>query len=152
MLRFELARLLDDTELEIFDFFPDYCTEKMPNSAECHFTVYVVRDGDEVFYVGKSDDDCFTRLRTHLGHDFRGQRSVSNLGEFIMRNLPESRHWIVELYTNEDTKRVIPKRMYEGFFQWPTDYAEMAMIQTLKPCLNVKLNTRNRREIPARYK
>jgi hypothetical protein len=152
MLRFEVARLLDEPELDIFTFFPDYSSDQMPNTAEYHFTIYVVRDGDSVFYVGKSDDDCFSRLRTHLGHDFRGQRSVSMLGEVIVRNLPESRHWTVELYTNEDTKRVVPKQMYEGFFQWPTDYAEMAMIQTLKPYLNVKLNSRNRREIPTRYR
>jgi len=152
MLRFELARLLDDQELEIFTFFPDYGTDKMLDSRDCNFTIYVVRNGDDVFYVGKSDDDCFTRLRTHLGCDFRGQRSLSTLGEFVIRNLPESRRWIVELYTNEDTKTVVPKRMYEGFSWWPTDWAETAMIQTLKPYLNVTLNTRNRREIPTRYK
>jgi hypothetical protein len=99
MLRFDVARLLDDPQLEIFTFFPDYCTEKMPNSADCYFTIYVVRDGDEIFYVGRSEDDCFTRLRTHLGHKFRGHQSLSTLGGFIMRNLPESRHWTVELYT-----------------------------------------------------
>lgn len=152
MLRFDVARLLDEPELDIFTFFPDYCTAKMPNSADCHFTIYVVRDGDEVFYVGKSDDDCFARLRTHLGYEFRGQRSFSTLGNLITRNLPGSRQWAVELYTNEQTKKIIPKALYDEFIGWPTDYAERAMIQTLKPYLNVSLNSRNRREMPDRYR
>jgi len=151
MLTFEVARLLDEPELEIYTFFPDYCTDKMPYTADYHFTIYVVRDGNDIFYVGKSDDCCFTRLRAHLGYEFRGHRNLSTLGELIQRNLPHSRQWSVELYTNEDTKRVIPKRMYKGFVHWPTGFAETAMIQTLKPYLNVKLNTGNRRYLPERY-
>lgn len=152
MLRFEVARLLDDPDLDIFSFFPDYGTEKMPYSFDYHFTIYVVRDGEEVFYVGKSDDDCFARLRTHLGHEFRGRRSKSELGEFILRNLPESRGWCVDLYTNEETKPLIDKLFYEGFYSWPTRSAEIAMIKTLRPYLNISMNSRNWREIPKRYK
>ncbi|HEY3853789.1 MAG TPA: hypothetical protein VGO67_05285 [Verrucomicrobiae bacterium] len=152
MIRFEVARLLDEPELNIFTFFPDYCSHKAGTSVGENFTIYVVRDCDEVFYVGKSDDDCFVRLRSHIGRIFRGRKSVSLLGSLIQRNLPKSRQWSVELYTNEDTKEIIKMRFYKGFSFWPTEYAEAAMIQTLKPYLNQKLNTRDRREIPERYR
>jgi hypothetical protein len=152
MLRLQLAHLLDDPELDIFTFFPEYGTKQMPYSFEYHFTIYVVREGEEVFYVGKWEDDCFARLRTHLGHEIRGRRSKSSLGEFVLRDLPESREWYVELYTNEETKKLVEKRFYEGFHSWPTQYAEMAMIKTLRPYLNISLNSQNWREIPKRYR
>jgi len=151
MLSFEVARLLDEPNLDIFTFFPDYCTDSA-KIAERRFTIYVVRDGDVVFYVGKSDDDCFARLRSHLGFEFRGHRSLSALGGLITRNLPESRMWCVNLYTNEETKKIVPKRFYEDLVRWPTKYAEEAMIQTLEPCLNVMLNCQNQRMVPDRYR
>jgi hypothetical protein len=152
MLRFPLARLLDEPELSILNFYPDNRPTQRIDSKRYQFTIYVVRNGDDIFYVGKSDDDCFVRLRSHLGCEFRGKRSVSSLGELVLRNLPEAREWSVEFYTNAETKRVVPRRFYEGFVDWPTEYAELAMIQTLRPCLNVKLNSLHPHELPAKYK
>ncbi len=109
-------------------------------SPEFGVSIYVVRSATEVIYVGMSEDDCFTRLRTHLGHPFRWRPGVkSRLGKCIEQNLPISRAWIVELYSSEETKKIVPKEYWERFVLWPVSYAESAMIQVLKPRLNVVL-------------
>ena len=44
-----------------------------------------------------------------------------------------------DLYTNEDTKKVVDKKYWEKFVHWPTEYAEGTMIRALKPRLNSQL-------------
>lgn len=143
MISFKVSRLFDEPLLECCDFVPE--GRNQWDEVYC-LTIYVVRTDSEVLYVGKSDADCFTRLRTHIGHPFRGRPSnKSPLGRWIETHLPESRNWTVEMYTNEETKSIIPPKFWEGFVNWPTDYAESGMIVTLKPLLNRTLNARRQR-------
>jgi hypothetical protein len=143
MISFPISRLIDDPELDHYAFIPEN-TKPVPGTYD--FTIYVVSTETEVLYVGKSDDCCFDRLRTHLGHSFRGRPGKkSTLGEWVERSLPESRSWRVDLYTNEDTKKIVDRKRWEGFVFWPTDFAEGSMIHTLKPRLNMQLTSSYKR-------
>lgn len=139
MIRFPVSRLLEEPKLDLFAFLP---TDAQPWALGFDVTIYVVRSTEEVLYVGKSDDDCFTRLRTHLGHSFRGQPGArSVLGQWIEEHLPRSKNWQIELYTTEETKGVVAKEFWSGFLKWRTENAEAAMIQTLRPRLNSLLTS-----------
>lgn len=112
--------------------------------------IYIVRDGDTVFYVGQSGDPI-DRLLTHLG---RGTRSwcagPSSLGQLIVSNLPESGGWQIELMILGDCEPYINtvwpwmKRFSIRGDDWE-GLAEKAMIRTLHPCLNT---THNENPIP----
>lgn len=143
MVTLRVGRLLDEPELSIFDFLPPEAETWTPGF---DVTIYVVRSAREVLYVGKSEDCCFSRLRTHLGHSFRGRPGVkSQLGLWIERHLPEARDWTVELYSTEETKQIIPRKYWDGFVIWSVRNAEAFMIQALRPALNVQLTSRYKR-------
>jgi len=67
-----------------------------------HF-IYLYRDGDVIFYVGRSSDPI-NRLQQHMGldHTYPNSSYPSNLGRVIQDNLPESVEWTLEVYTLED--------------------------------------------------
>jgi hypothetical protein len=52
------------------------------------YSVYVIRDGDLVFYVGQSDD-VVNRLYDHLG-DGPYSADPSSIGRLIIDNVPAS--------------------------------------------------------------
>jgi hypothetical protein len=60
------------------------------------YYIYLYRDGETVFYVGRSQSPL-DRLMQHLALDDRGYGS--SLGDIILDNLPESWEWTIELYT-----------------------------------------------------
>jgi hypothetical protein len=113
-------------------------------------SIYVVRDGDTVFYVGKSDSGVLERLGVHLGEPFRGRTSKSDLGLLIEANLPESKRWIVELYTADECRWAIPQA--DTFVFIPSGIAESCLIRRLRPCLNVAGNYFRAAPLPAKYK
>jgi len=83
--------------------------------------LYVVRDGDVVFYVGKSQD-VIDRLRSHVGKGTWGHMSGrSSLGRLIEDNLPGARHWQIELLTPSECGvepiivKGVTKEGYDGF-------------------------------------
>lgn len=86
-----------------------------------HYGVYVCYDGDGVpLYVGQSrDPSC--RIDDHLGYGIKSK--PSQLGDAIIRNLPASGDWRVDLYQTEDRQLL-----------------ERELIKTLSPVLNVALN------------
>ena len=112
--------------------------------------IYLVRDGSTVFYIGKSDSDVIERLRTHLGFEFRGRRSRSDLGELIEANIPESESWNVELYTPDECRWAVPDG--ESYFRISAKLAEWCMIRHFKPCLNIVANRERATVLPKRYK
>lgn len=108
------------------------------------YSLYVVRDGETVFYVGQTTDAIETRLQRH---------ALSSLGQFITANAPESDGWQVELVDHRDCAPAVRAGL------WPTlpdgarldpDIAEIALIRVLRPCLNSTYNT-NPRPLPERY-
>jgi hypothetical protein len=124
---------------------------KLIEDSNCR--VYLWRDGDIIFYVGKSDVAIIDRLLTHLG---RGPWSwgepLSPMGRLVQQNLPESLAWQVELYTIDDCaaeiRRHFPRKHVDSV---ASDVAEKALILEHRPCLNV-VDNNFPQPLPGRYK
>jgi hypothetical protein len=77
-------------------------------------TIYLVRDGETVFYIGQSRRDTVTRFHEHL-------HGPSRLGELILANMPAADAWMIELYTLADCrpfvqqKSLFPQQEWEHF-------------------------------------
>lgn len=98
-----------------------------------HCYIYVVRDGDTVFYVGQTKRGIINRILEHCGG---GQiPDFSSLGRLILENAPESHHWQVEMLTLEDCGL-----LGKGDLDTMIDAAEERTIRQFRPCLNVANN------------
>jgi len=102
-----------------------------------HYKLYIVRENETVFYVGKSKRDAHSRLLEHFGIGTFGFH-ISSLGRLVLKNLPISRDWQIELLNPEDC----------GIDE--LDFAEEALIYELRPCLN-KTSNRNPSPLPEEY-
>ena len=126
------------------------------------YSLYVVRDGETVFYVGKTRQ-IEARLALHLEH-----RSL--IGTLITRNKPQSDAWQVDLIAAEDCQDIvraifppvkdISADEVAAFFGHPppdspravsVEKAERALIRFLHPCLNAIHNIEPGR-LPERYR
>jgi hypothetical protein len=114
--------------------------------------IYAVRDGDIVFYVGRSVDP-FRRIIQHMGCEMQLR---SELGQLILDNQPSSDEWIFECYGEKDRepflRQVIPDSWSEEekeemlrICQIDIDSAERYMIRALDSFLNKS------RALPAKY-
>lgn len=113
------------------------------------FYIYLVRDGETVFYIGQSWD-VYTRLEQHLGMDWRND--ASHLGKCVIDNHPQSEAWEIEFYSLRDCEAMVMDFMkaqgdttytverYYAHTQSAIDTAEEAMIKFHRPCLNVAAN------------
>lgn len=113
------------------------------------FKVYVVRDGETVFYVGKSRNNPVERLWQHLAL-IGPNHGPSELGQLIKDNAPDSHAWQVELRTVADCEPFI-RQEFPVHRLFDSDLAERAMIRTLHPCLNGTHNAHPTR-LPERYR
>jgi len=111
--------------------------------------IYLIRDGDTVFYVGKSTRGVVNRILAHCGLSTRGSLR-DNLGEFIFCNRPDSLTWQADLFTFEDCKPIIAE-VFPNQKRIDIDWAELALITRYRPCLNRAGNT-DPNLLPARYK
>ncbi len=93
--------------------------------------VYVFRDGDEVFYVGKSSTDLPARLRDHFGYSGLPR---SDIGTFLWINEPESNNWNIDVYWSEFL-----------------DHLEIDLIKSLRPYLNISYNE-SHNPLPSKYR
>lgn len=129
--------------------------------------IYMVRDGELIFYIGKSESDVITRLLSHLGYDPWGWGGYSTLGQIIKENLPESREWQIELMSGEDCMDVLEKRLNSkrsilpdgtpylinehaepNGYKWSerivasdVEGLECKLIAVYRPCLNSRCNS-----------
>ncbi len=126
--------------------------------------IYLVRDRETVFYVGKSLDPV-RRIYEHLGWDRGEKEDKSELGRLIIQNLPKSLHWKIELLKLRDCEFEVAKIMVkftqssegmliEDFIEEIEKYrleceinldgamrwAETAFILFYHPCLNKQRN------------
>ncbi len=125
--------------------------------------VYIVREGDLVFYIGESAN-VIERLWSHLGQGSFGWAGDSELGRLIKDNLPAARDWQVELLTIEDCVSVIENLTdlrfevastgvylpqepvtLDGFtfqprIKFDRKDLECEVIRAYKPCLNTACN------------
>ena len=108
------------------------------------YHVYVIREGDTVFYVGQSKNTK-TRLHGHLGYDERFDQTPT--GRFILKCAPQSDSWLFEQYTLDECRDLALG--YCGTIPWfwgvnwrwlreryIVDKAEEALIQHYRPCFN----------------
>lgn len=145
MVSFTVHRLLHD---EMLGLNPHNTGLRDRNFAEA--TIYLVRDGATIFYIGLSKANIVERLRTHMGQPFRGHVSKSDLGLFVEANLPESESWVIEIYTAEECRWAVPDG--DTYFRISPADAEWCMIRHFKPCLNVTANQDRATPLPDRYK
>ena len=110
--------------------------------------VYVVRDGDVVFYVGQSDGPV-ERLEAHAGQGTWGFTGPSSLGRTIKDNLPSARAWTIELWTVQECKEALADESTRTW-RWDKDLAEVKMIQRRRPYLNAIYN-QGGYSLPERY-
>jgi len=112
--------------------------------------LYIVRDAEVVFYVGKSQN-VIGRLLGHCGRGTWGRgKGSSELGSFIGRNLPESRGWTIELLTEKDAHDVVQFYFPCGL-TWQVGTAEQELIKHYGPCINRTYNYEPQ-AIPDKYK
>jgi hypothetical protein len=104
--------------------------------------LYIFRDGDLVFYVGRSAQP-FERLQQHLGQSETWVTPPDMLGKLILNNLPESLDWNMDVITLKEIQEVYASKKVS--FIPSIEIAEGEMIAHCKPCLN---HTENRRPTP----
>ena len=90
--------------------------------------LYLIREGDVVFYVGQSAC-AFRRVWQHI---LAGPHGHSLVGRFVIVNWPRSAAWTVELLRSDS-----PRFQETGFDR---DLAEQLLIEAYTPCLNIALN------------
>jgi len=105
-----------------------------------HYRIYVIRDGETVFYVGQSHNP-HNRLLEHMALS-RTQPSL--IGTFIRENAPASGAWVFEQYTLDDCSEVVGRCR-------DVDDAEEALIKLHRPYFNAAMNPYPL-PLPMRYK
>lgn len=129
------------------------------------YRLYVVRDGDTTLYVGLSRDP-FYRLQEHTGlGDGDVAAEPSRIGDLILRFLPDSLAWDVDLYTLDDCTSYVAQIARGGYLalyeenkgrlsaeKWCMEIAEEALIEVLRPCINISKNRQHRTPLPSKYR
>lgn len=119
-------------------------------------TLYMIRDGDTVFYVGQSQNPI-SRLWDHLGH---GRALPSRTGRFIHINAPESLAFQIEILSpGEVSNEILEAAKYWSnlagiklhFDHGLITQAEQILIAKYAPCFNVVYN-RDPTPLPEKYK
>ncbi|MFN2298268.1 MAG: hypothetical protein ACK2UB_05420, partial [Anaerolineales bacterium] len=90
--------------------------------------LYLFRDGDTVFYVGRSYR-AFDRVWNHIRN---GYKARSDVGRFLLANWPRSLHFDIELLNSQSP----------AFDRVGRDAAaaEELLIRRHRPCFNDSLN------------
>lgn len=114
------------------------------------YQIYVIREEETVFYVGKSGDPE-ARLLSHLGMDWHAD--TSPIGRFIIRQVPASGSWLFLQYTVEECipfvdqyRATLPGtdqalfRMFGDQNRCDVDFAEEALIKIHRPHFNTAMN------------
>ena len=90
--------------------------------------LYLIRDAETAFYVGKSEI-AFNRVWQHIQDGFKGR---SGIGRFILCNWPDSMHFTIELYHARH-------KLFENV-GYDLAQAERKLIIQYQPCFNVVHN------------
>ena len=109
--------------------------------------IYVVREEGLVFYVGQSRRDVLTRFGEHM-------QKPTQLGRFVTLNAPTSHDWLVDFYALADCATFVRQKSLFALQEWQhfdMDMAEQALIQAMRPVLNLDFNERPT-PLPARYR
>lgn len=118
--------------------------EMYDNDSRIQDYIYLYRDGETIFYIGKSVQP-FERLQEHLGQgeDLRALPFPDAIGKLILSNRPDSFEWTVEIVSLEEIEA-------KHEIKLSIDDAERCLIIYYKPCLNEMYN-RNPTPLPICY-
>jgi hypothetical protein len=131
------------------------------------YGLYVIRDDDVFFYIGRTKMHPSFRLMQHLGAGGIYGRRTSQLGDFLVMNHPESYFWQVDLLDISDCEpyllsyalsdkeaAALLARRYQSYDNSDVAFEllERTLISCIGTCLNRAYNHLNRREMPERYK
>lgn len=99
-----------------------------------------------------------------LGDGYAAPES-SRIGDLIIRFLPDSLSWNVDLYTLDDCTSYVAQIARGGYLhlyednikrlsaeKWCMEIAEEALIEILRPCININKNRRTRTPLPEKYR
>jgi hypothetical protein len=73
--------------------------QKQPGIQVIRYRLYLIRDGEVVFYVGQSTNP-YNRFLSYMSLD--GRNGPSHTGTFLIENAPASGTWMFERYTVEE--------------------------------------------------
>lgn len=93
------------------------------------FDLYLFSDGKTAFYVGQSHC-AFERVWDHI---YAGPKGHSIIGRFCLANWPRSAKFTVGLLNSQSPR-------FDGVGH-NLDAAERVLIEELRPCFNVSLNS-----------
>lgn len=120
--------------------------------------LYVLREGDGFLYIGISQRNVWNRWfgnfgRMQKGHD-GGWIAHDSVGAAIVRNLPASLRWEIDLWGIEECLQYLGWdyfykdgfdnecfRFRDGFARHSIEKVEVALINRLRPAYNVTHNT-----------
>ena len=113
------------------------------------FRIYMVGDGNLVFYVGKLERSIVDHILEHCGLEDNG-RTPDRLGQLILDKAPASNGWLVDLLDLKDCEPII-KAVTPMSKRLDSAQALFCVITYYRPCLNEKDNP-NPSSLPERYK
>lgn len=122
--------------------------QKQPGIQVIRYRLYLIRDGEVVFYVGQSTNP-YNRFLSHMSLD--GRNGPSHTGTFLIENAPASGTWMFEQYTVEECNPFVEQfratfsaemqALYKDVSSCDdVDEAEEALIKFYRPCLNTADN------------
>jgi serine/threonine protein phosphatase PrpC len=88
--------------------------------------IYMVRDGNVVFYVGKLERSIVDHILDHCGLE-DSSRTPDRLGQLILDSTPSSNGWLVDLLNLEDCAPII-REVTPMYKRLDTGKAEFALI------------------------
>jgi hypothetical protein len=111
--------------------------------------IYMVWDGNLVFYVGKLERSIVDHILEHCALE-DSNKTPDRLGQLFLNNAPSSNGWLVDLLTLEDCEQII-KEVTPMYKRLDSAQALFCLIIYYRPCLNEKDNP-NPIPLPERYK
>jgi hypothetical protein len=102
------------------------------------FDIYLIRDEEVVFYIGKSDL-AFFRIWQHILDGYKGR---STIGRFILCNWRESMNFTILLMNSRSSQF--------AYLEYDLSAVERSLIVQYSPCFNVASNPKPT-PLPANY-
>jgi hypothetical protein len=106
--------------------------------------LYLLKDGEKVLYIGITTQDIWNRWFDSRGsHIFRNSEGDylgwTDAGKFVVKNIPVSLDWIIELYTPDDCKKILEEEFGIAHVdRFDIRFCESVLIAKFKPSLNAR--------------
>jgi len=104
-------------------------------------SLYMVRDGETLLYIGISKANIANRWLGYRGHVYRNHNGeltgTSTIGQVVADNMPESLTWTMELWTVNDCIAYLDDKTPKSR---ELESLERSLIQELTPLFNTVHN------------